>query len=59
VLHFNNEAFFVETFVSLQAQLIQNGEWVIVEQTGKIKRLYSSPNWGITCPLLFVAQLVR
>lgn len=29
--YFNTEAFFVETFVSLQAQSIQNWEWVIVD----------------------------
>jgi glycosyltransferase involved in cell wall biosynthesis len=29
--YFNTEAFFVETFVSLQAQTLQNWEWVIVD----------------------------
>ncbi|MBK7766261.1 MAG: glycosyltransferase [Sulfuritalea sp.] len=29
--YYNTEAFFVETFVSLQAQTLQNWEWVIVD----------------------------
>ena len=29
--YYNTEAFFIETFVSLQAQSLQNWEWVIVD----------------------------
>ncbi len=29
--YYNTEEFFVETFVSLQAQSLQNWEWVIVD----------------------------